>query len=61
MLGVFNLHTEEFQVFIGRQKVKPVIWPLRCVTVSIGVEMDVLRLYAQWHAGPEQGGNNPYF
>ena len=47
MLGVFNLHEEEFQVLAGhvlivREEVKPIIWSLSYVTASRVMEVGVV-------------------
>jgi hypothetical protein len=64
VLEMLYLHGEEFQmlaghVFIRREKVKPVIWPLGYVTTSR--HQGTYRLPELRQADPEQEGNRPNF
>lgn len=66
VLQTLCLHEEEFQVIdahvlLGREEVKPVIWPLGYVTTSRVAEVGVVRLMCTLaHSGPDQGGKQAY-
>ena len=64
VLGMLHLHEEEFQVLagyvlIGREEVKPIIWPPGYMTISRVVEVGVVRLMCAGTCRSRQGGSSP--
>ena len=65
VLGMLHLHEEEFQVLagyvlIGREEVKPIIWPPGYMTISRVAKVGVIRLTCFGKCRPRARTKEPY-